>query len=1209
MNSLSGFNSQEIRRLHPYLSALLRRIEALEAGTGIGGLKIVYGGTNEGRGGVSLRWGADEDIQPTGNRNSAGELYKVARADHQHLFKFPTTAPASTPDGTAYFDPSASAIKVYVSNTPTTKVVAGATTADVQPTGAVRTGTASRYSFADHSHPTALLPQSNSQTPVVNEIRFNSNNKIVRWNGSAWVEMSVEIVEGGTNDDVQPTRLRSAGASTRFARADHSHPTAILPQGNSQTPVADEIRYNSNNKLVRWNGSAWVEMSVEIVEAGTDSDVQPTRLRSAGSSARFARADHSHPTALLPQSDTQTPVVNEIRVSADDKLVRWDGSDWVRVSVEEVEVGADADVRPTKQLSAGSAPRFARADHSHPTAILPQGDTQTPEADEIRYTAEDKLVRWDATAGQWVPLSVETFTIDWGADDDVQPTRLQSAGTSTRVARADHSHPTALLPQSDAQTPVENEIRFNADDKVVRWNGTDWVPLSVETFTVEWGTDDDVQATRLRSAGTATRFARADHSHPTALFPQSDTQTPVENEIRYNAENKIVRWDGTDWVPLSVETGGAETGTDNDVQPTRLRSAGTSTRLARADHSHPTAILPQSDNQTPVEGEIRYNDENQIVRWNGTEWVPLSVETFTADWGTDDDVQATGLRSAGTATRFARADHSHPTAILPEDDPQTPVEDEIRYNAEGKVVRWDGSDWVPLSVETFEIEWGTNSDVQATGARSAGTSTRFARADHSHPTVILPEDDPQTPVVNEIRYNPDNNLVIWDGYEWVGLSVIRAGRPSDVQATRLLDAGSSARYARADHSHPTAILPQTFSQSVVVDEIRYTDTNRLVRWNGTTWVEIVGALPVPATPLVLPYDTQVNSPQARQLVSVSDWDNIGDATVFYRDVNSSQYRLVFARPLAVSTASTPSGKNVWTNTANELVLKRGTGTTTGSVLWNRRGGTNDWSPVAPQLVNNADYSLPTDVGVLSRSPRIGASGNRRWFLRGVQDDDGTFRAPLVGFATFTEATVPATSDLATNLTDAYAYYIQDVERVDIVRQITNGNNLTTMLPHYVIELPCRVYSTATDSSGHYVRDEQWYGIWVVRFYTTTSATTDLFAVLPTISIPLGIQKGRVILYLHNPQSSAISTIFGVAVRRPTSTTPTTAVSSNTTVNIPANTTVVADLGVLSFSPSNTLSHHRSHPISVSIIRRRSLESANANSVMCLGAVIVPQRGS
>ena len=42
MNSLSGFNSQEIRRLHPYLSALLRRIEALEEGTGIGGTKIIW---------------------------------------------------------------------------------------------------------------------------------------------------------------------------------------------------------------------------------------------------------------------------------------------------------------------------------------------------------------------------------------------------------------------------------------------------------------------------------------------------------------------------------------------------------------------------------------------------------------------------------------------------------------------------------------------------------------------------------------------------------------------------------------------------------------------------------------------------------------------------------------------------------------------------------------------------------------------------------------------------------------------------------------------------------------------------------------------------------------------------------------------------------------------------------------------------------------
>jgi hypothetical protein len=1046
MNNLSGFNSQEIRRLHPYLSALLRQLKEIE--TRVDAVEKVA-------------WGKDEHIQPTANANIGGVLNRFARADHQHLFKFPTAVPLSTPDGTAFFDISTSAINIYVDDTPTTRVVAGGTYGDVQPTGRWRTGEVPRYAYADHSHPTALLSQSDPQTPVVGEIRYNTDNKVVRWDGSAWVELSVERLEAGTNDDVQPTKLRSAGSSLRYARADHSHPTAILPQADAQTPVVDEIRYDTDNKVVRWDGTAWVPLSVETftIDWGTNDDVQPTKTRSAGTSTRVARADHSHPTAILPQGDSQTPVADEIRYNTNNKIVRWNGTAWVEMSVETVEAGTNDDVQPTRLRSAGSSARFARADHSHPTALLPQGDTQTPVVNEIRFSTDDKVVRWDGTA--WVPLSVETFTVEWATNDDVQATRLRSTGTATRFARADHSHPTAILPQSDSQTPVADEIRYNTNNKLVRWDGSDWVPLSVETFTIDWGTDDDVQPTRQKSAGSSTRVARADHSHPTALLPQSDTQTPVVDEIRYNTNNKIVRWDGSDWVPLSVETGGGEAGTDDDVQPTKLKSAGSSTRYARADHSHPTAILPQSDTQTPVADEIRYNSNNKLVRWDGSSWVALSEETI--DWATNADVQATGLKSTGTATRVARADHSHPTALLPVDNPQTPVEDEIRYNDAQKIVRWNGYDWIELSVEN--IPAGLPSDVQPTGLKSEGTVFRFARANHSHPTAILPQGNSQTPVINEIRY---------------------------------------------------------------------TGTNRLVRWTGSGWVDIMSPLPVPADPLVLPLSNDVSSPLNRQLFNHSSWDNIGEATVFYYDANNIQSRLIFARPLVVATTSTPSGKNVWSNTVNELVIKHGSGTTRGSVLWNRTGNTTDWSPVSIQLVPDSGYSFPTDIGVLSRSGLTGTSGSRRWFIRGAQED-GSFRAPFASIATFGSSNTPAPTDLSTATGDGYAYFVRDLDRVDIVKPETNGNKYCTMLSHPIIAPPCRIFSTATDASGHYVRDLQWNSVWVIAFHTTTSATTNLIAVLPTITIPYGLQAGRVLMYLHNPQSSAITTVFALMVRTFTST--------------------------------------------------------------------------
>jgi len=764
MNNLSGFNSQEIRRLHPYLSALLSRLKALETKVEVGG---------------QISWGTDDDILPTKNANLAGILNKFARADHQHLFKFPVSIPLTTPDGSAFFDLSASAINIYVGDTPTTRVVAGATEDDVQPTGRADTGTAPRYAFADHSHPTALLPQNDPQPPVEGEVRYTSNSK----------------------------------------------------------------------------------------------------------------------------------------------LVRWDGTEWVEMSVEEVEAGVGADVRPTNRLSAGQSPRFARADHSHPTAILPQSDTQLPEIDEIRYTADNKIVRWDATEGEWVSLSVETFTIDWGADDDVQPTGIAGAGQADRVARADHSHPTALLPQGSSQTPVANEIRFSTDNKVVRWDGSSWVPLSVETFTIDWATNSDVQPTGLNSTGTAPRVARADHSHPVALLHRNNPQPPVENELRF---------------------------------------------------------LP------PL---------NRLVRWDSEQ-----------------------------------------------------------------------EEWLPIS----------------------------------------------------------------------------------------------------------------------------------------------SLIPVPLDPLVLPYELEVFSPRNRQLVNHSFWDNIGNATVFYRDTNNNQYRLIFARPLVVNTTSTPLGKNIWTNEADELVLKEGTGSYRGAVLWRRKGNTQDWSPVSVQLSDDGT-SFPTDVGVLIRSSLTGTSGSRRWFLRGVQEG-GSFRAPFAGIATFTASNTPAHTDLATNLQDGYGYFIRDLDRVDIVKPETDGNKYCTMLTHYIIAPPFRSYLSGS-GAGHYVADEFWQGTWVVSFNTVSSATDDLYLALPTFHLPLGITGGRVLLYLHNPQSYTITTFWLVVVRTPTSTGMDVHFTPTLPFTIPANTTIVADLGFLSFPPSSTLSHHRSYPVSILVARRKVLETTNSNKVMCLGVVIVPQRAS
>ena len=221
MKFLAGLNTTELRRLQPFLSYLLSEIEALK------------GVSSD----VDLVYGVDADILPTANENKGGVLNKVARADHTHLFKFPTSVPTQLPppDGASYFDTSG-AINIYVGGSPTTKVVASALLSDIQPTGVQNEGSADRYALADHSHPTAILDEGNAQTPVVNEIRYNTNDKLVRWDGSSWVPLSVEEVSPSDNPPNPAGGNPSAGTSNDYSRADHRHSIVLEPDGSLTSP-------------------------------------------------------------------------------------------------------------------------------------------------------------------------------------------------------------------------------------------------------------------------------------------------------------------------------------------------------------------------------------------------------------------------------------------------------------------------------------------------------------------------------------------------------------------------------------------------------------------------------------------------------------------------------------------------------------------------------------------------------------------------------------------------------------------------------------------------------------------------------------------------------------------------------------------------------------------------------------------------------------
>lgn len=274
-------------------------------------------------------------------------------------------------------------------------------------------------------------------------------------------------------------------------------------------------------------------------------------------------------------------------------------------------------------------------------------------------------------------------------------------------------------------------------------------------------TPGGIRPTGRRSLGVSGAYAPLDHEHPTALILTSNPQAPVDRELRIDNANFLRIWDGTQWIlvePTASNQASLLTGTQN---------VGTSLKYSREDHSHPTGILQVNNSQPPVEGEIRYDSEG-IKRYSGSTWQLIADLTTSLNWSQINE----------KPSRFpvaVRKNSANPTYERPR----------LNFIEGGNIAITVADDTTDNEVDiTISATGGatpSNTTPQPTGTAAAGTSTEYSRGDHSHATVILDQDDPQTPVKNEIRFDGNNKLVRWNGSNWEELSVESTTTP--VQST------------------------------------------------------------------------------------------------------------------------------------------------------------------------------------------------------------------------------------------------------------------------------------------------------------------------------------------------------------------------------------------------------------------------------------------
>lgn len=682
-----------------------------------------------------------------------------------------------------------------------------------------------------------------------------------------------------------------------------------------------------------------------INRRATTNDIQPTGRRSRGSSGAYAPLNHEHPTALIPTSSPQEPVENEIRFDGGGFLRRWNGTSWELIPP----LPSNTTPQPTGVSQVGTSVDYSRADHSHPTAILAQGNSQTPVSNEIRYSTNNELVRWDGS--NWVAFKIDASNIlnPPPSTITVRKNSGSNVGTRPRLNFIEGNNITLTI--SDDSTDDEIDITISATG-----GGGGGTPYN-----------NTPQPTGIASAGTSTDYSRGDHSHATALIAQSNAQTPVERELRYTSSDALVMRVGNNWVPVKVEWGDVlnqptiPSPSNTTPQPTGVAGAGSSSEYSRADHSHPTALLAESNNQTPVSNELRFKTTNELVRWDGSNWVPIKVDAtnvLNLPPSTITVRKNSGV-VVGTRPRLNFIEGNNITITVADD--ATDNEVDITINSTAGTIN------------------PSNANPTPTGFASAGTSTEYSRGDHSHPTALISIFEEQSPVQNELRFYPDDLvLAVRVGNNWQPVQIhwnnILNPPPLPQPASGDLypkptgewKLGMFAHYySRADHSHPTAVLPIDHEQTPTTNEIRFTTDNKLVRYTGQNWVPLsveLGGSPV-----------QKATSYSQQGVSDGEiWYRTNDKAVFFKIDGQRVYPAAALLTVSESATNTGAGNRILllNSTADNLLRVGGTvnqtvfaypklpiivGDMTTDANWNTGAGSN---PTGALWVNVLQGNLP-----------------------------------------------------------------------------------------------------------------------------------------------------------------------------------------------------------------------------------------------------------
>ncbi len=289
-----------------------------------------------------------------------------------------------------------------------------------------------------------------------------------------------------------------------------------------------------------------------------------------------------------------------------------------------------------------------------------------------------------------------------------------TTGTSKKYARADHVHP------SDAtKANVASPILTGTPSAPTPAADTNTTQIATTAFVLGQAGTAAPQMDGTGAVGTSNKYARADHVHPsntTKANVASPTFTGTPSAPTPAADTNTTQIATTAFV---LGQAGATTPNMDGTATT-----GTSNKYARADHVHPSDATKAN-----VASPILTGTPSAPTPAADTNTTQIATTAFVLGQAGTTIPQMDGTGAAGTSNRYARTDHVHPS-----DATKANVVSPILTGIPSAPTPAVDTNTTQIATTAFVLGQAGATTPNMDGAATTGTSNKYARADHVHPS-------------------------------------------------------------------------------------------------------------------------------------------------------------------------------------------------------------------------------------------------------------------------------------------------------------------------------------------------------------------------------------------------------------------------------------------------------------------------------------------